>query len=739
MAALARWCFRRRAWVLVGWLALLMTLGVAGRAAGSAYSDTLTLPGTGSTSALTLLEKAFPGHAGDQDSIVWRVSTGSVRDTAVQARISAMLGQVAAAPDVASVISPYSARGVGQISRSGTIAYATVVFDRPAASLPVPDVNRVIQLTERARAPGLQVETGGPAVENALRPSPGISAVVGIVAAAVVLFIAFGSLLAMLLPLVVALAALVSGLMTVGLLAHLVNIPSIGPTLGILIGLGVGIDYALFVVTRHRNNVKAGMSPRDAAAGALNTSGRAVLFAGTTVCIALLGMLVLNVSYVSGLGIAAAITVLFTMAAAVTLLPALLGLLGLRILSRRERRRLAAGELQEHGASGWWARWAAFVQRHPRPLAAAAAAVMLALAIPVLSLRLGTSDAANDPAASTTHKAYELLAEGFGPGFNGPLQLVGTTDSPASTAAFAGLAGTLRTEPGIAAVSAPVSGKGAALISVIPKTSPEAVATSTLIDRLRSTVIPAAEHGTSLRAYLGGVTAVNDDFATVITHKLLLFIGVILGLGFLLLLAFRSVLIPAVAAVMNLLAAAASFGVTVAIFQFGWGLRLLNLGQGGPVESFLPVLMLAVLFGLSMDYEVFLVSRISEEWVASGDNRLAVRTGQATTGRVIIAAATIMICVFSAFILSGQQVIGEFGLGLAAAVLLDAFLLRTILVPALMHLAGRANWWLPGWLDRLLPHVSIEPAPGPRAAAGRPALVPGPALSEPAEQPARGR
>jgi RND superfamily putative drug exporter len=310
--------------------------------------------------------------------------------------------------------------------------------------------------------------------------------------------------------------------------------------------------------------------------------------------------------------------------------------------------------------------------------------------------------------------AYELLARGFGPGFNGPLQLAGTTTSPAGTAAFTRLAATLKTEPGIAAVSAPVPGHSASLISVIPTTSPEAKATSTLISQLRDSVIPSAEHGTTLRVYVGGVTAVNGDFAAVIAPKLLIFIGVILILGFLLLmLPFRSLLIPAVAALMNLLAAAASFGVLVAIFQYGWGLRLLNLGQPGPIESFVPVLMLAVLFGLSIDYEVFLVSRIREEWAATGDNHHAVRTGQATTGRVIIAAATIMIFVFSAFILSGQQAIGEIGIGLAAAVLLDAFLLRTLLVPALMHLSGRANWWLPGWLDRILPPLSIEPATEP--------------------------
>ena len=365
MAALARWCFQRRAWVLVAWLALLVILGVTSRAAGSAYSDTLTLPGTGSTAALHLEEQAFPGHAGDQDTIVWRASTGSVRAPQVRARITAMLAKVAAAPGVASVISPYSARGAAQVSRSGQIAYATVVFDAQANSLPAPEVTRVVHLAEAARAAGLQVDLGGQAVENALRPSIGISAAVGVIAAAVVLFIAFGSLLAMLLPLAVAIAGLASGLLTVGLASHAISIASIGPTLGILIGLGVGIDYALFIVTRHRNNIKAGMSPPEAAARALDTSGRAVLFAGTTVCIALLGMLVLNISFVSGLGIAAAITVLFTVAAAVTLLPALLGVLGMRVLSRRERRRLAAHGPARDGASTWWARLAGFVQRHP--------------------------------------------------------------------------------------------------------------------------------------------------------------------------------------------------------------------------------------------------------------------------------------------------------------------------------------------------------------------------------------
>jgi RND superfamily putative drug exporter len=435
------------------WLALLVVLGVTGRAAGSAYSNTLTVPGTGSTAALELLGSAFPGHAGDQDTIVWQVDSGTVQTTAIRSRISAMLTEVAHSPSVASVTSPYSTAGAGQISRDGTIAYATVGFDAQAANLAKADVNRVVDLAEAARAPGLQVDLGGQAIENVELPSSATSAGIAIGAAAIVLFLPFGSLLAMLLPLVIAIVALVSALMTVELVSHAVSIASIAPTMATLIGLGVGVDYALFVVTRHRNNIKAGMSPQDAAILALNSSGRAVLFAGTTVCIALLGLLVLHVSYLSGMGIAAAIAVLFTMAAAVTLLPALLGILGMRVLSRKERRRLAADGPTADGACGWWTRLAGFVQRHPLRLAVGGAIAMLIIVIPVLSLRLGSSDAGNDPSFYTTRQAYDMLAEGFGPGFNGPLQLVATTTSPADTATLDRLVVTLRAEPGIAARS----------------------------------------------------------------------------------------------------------------------------------------------------------------------------------------------------------------------------------------------------------------------------------------------
>jgi putative drug exporter of the RND superfamily len=471
------------------------------------------------------------------------------------------------------------------------------------------------------------------------------------------------------------------------------------------------------IVTRHRRGLQSGLSVEDAAVTAIDTSGRAVLFAGGTVCIAILGILVLGLGFLNGLAVACALTVVFMVLAAVTLLPALLGVFGPRVLSRRQRRRLANQAAQEAG--GMWARWARTVERRPAVLAAAAAVVMVVLAIPVLSLRLGSSDQGNDRSSTTTRQAYDLLAKGFGPGFNGPLLLVAQTSSPADAAALRTLQDRLPHVANVTSVRALAAARGTEVIQVTPGTSPEAQATSDLITTLRDHVIPAAEQGTTLRVYVGGITATFADFATVVTGKLPWFILAIVGVSFLLLVvAFRSKLIPATAAVMNLLAAAASFGVLVAFFQWGWGSDALGLGKAGPVEAFLPPVTLAILFGLSMDYQVFLVSRINEEWVRGRDSRRAVRTGQTETARVITAAATIMICVFLAFSFTGQRDVAEFGIGLAAAVALDAFVLRTVLVPAAMHLFGDANWWLSRWLDRLLPHMAIEPregAPAPSA------------------------
>jgi RND superfamily putative drug exporter len=434
-----------------------------------------------------------------------------------------------------------------------------------------------------------------------------------------------------------------------------------------------------------------------------------VVFAGGTVCVAILGILVLGLSFLNGLAVACALTVVFTVLAAVTLLPALLGAFGLRVLSRRQRRKLA-GQPADQAPHGAWARWAGTVERRPAILGAVATAVMLVLTIPVLSLRLGSSDQGNDPSSSTTRQAYDLLARGFGPGFNGPLLLVAQASSPADQAALRTLEARLPHVADVTSVQPLAAAHGTEVIQVTPGTSPEDKATSDLITSLRENVIPAAEQGTTLRVYIGGITATFADFATVVTGKLPWFIAAIIGVSFLLLVvAFRSLLIPATGAVMNLLSAGAGFGVLTAFFQFGWGSDPLGLGKSGPVEAFLPVVTLAILFGLSMDYQVFLVSRMNEEWVNRRDAQRAIRVGQAETAPVITAAATIMICVFLAFSFGGQRVIAEFGIGLAAAVALDAFVLRTVVVPAAMHLFGNANWWLPGWLDRILPHLAIEP------------------------------
>ena len=721
MSAIARWCFRHRFTVLAAWVLVLVGLGALSQVVKSDYNNSFSLPGTGSATAQQLLAKAIPAQAGDSDTIVWQVSHGTVRDATVTTRMSRVLKQIATMPEVAAVVSPYGPHRAAQISRDGHTAYATVNFAKQADNLAKADITRVIDAAETAREPGLDVQLGGQAIEQTEQTPLGVSSAVGVLAAAVVLFIAFGSLLAMLLPIVTAIAGVGGGLMAIAPLTHAMNVVDFAPILGALIGLGVGIDYALFIVTRHCRGLQSGLTPEQAAVKAIDTSGRAVLFAGSTVCIALLGILVLGVSFLNGLAVACAFTVVFTVLAAVTLLPALLGVFGERVLSRRQRRRLAAGA-PTPGAAGIWARWASTVGRRPAILAVAAAVVMLVLAIPVLSLRLGSSDQGNDPSSTTTRHAYDLLADGFGPGFNGPLLLVAQTSSPADVAALRTLEAHLPQLADVTKVSQIAAMSGTEVIQVTPGTSPEAKATSDLISILRDHTIPAAERGTTLRVYVGGVTATFADFTAVVDANEPWFILTIIALSFLLLaVAFRSLLIPATAAVMNLLAAAASFGVLTAFFQWGWGTGAFGLGQAGPVEAFLPVVTLAILFGLSMDYQVFLVSRMNEEWEHGRRNTDAVRTGQVETARVITAAATIMICVFLTFSFLGARDVAEFGIGLAAAVALDAFVLRTVLVPAAMHLFGNANWWLPRRLDRRHPHLAIEP-PDPAAEPARPPI-----------------
>nr|WP_202426075.1 MMPL family transporter [Streptomyces sp. HUCO-GS316] len=694
------------------WLLAFGGVTAAAAVAGSAYSNDYEAPGTESGRAAQLLQDGFPDLGGDSDTVVWHTTSGSVRAADVEQTMTRTLRTISDLPGVAAVVSPYESQGAAQISGNGRTAYATVVFDDRAENLDRSEAQAVVDAGKDAESDGLQVELGGSAI--ALTESSGghVAEVVGVIVAAVVLFLAFGSLAASLLPIATALVSVGTAYAATVLLGHAMTVADFAPMLGMLIGLGVGIDYALFIVTRHRRGLKRGLSVTEAVTNAVATTGRAVVFAGATVCIALLGMLILRLNFLNGVAIAASLTVVLTVAASVTLLPALLSFIGHRALSRRERRRLAEHGPQPELPTGLAARWSAFVERHPKLLGVVALVVMTVLALPTLSLRLGTSDQGNGPTSGTTRQSYDLLADGFGAGVNGPLTLVTTVDGAEDKLALGNLDATIRTTEGVASVT-PVTyntGGDTAYFTIVPESAPQSQKTTDLVERLRTEVLPRAETGTSLDIHVGGMTAGYDDFADVIVGKLPLFVGVVIGLGcLLLLLAFRSVGIPLKAAAMNVAAVAAAFGVVVAIFQWGWGSELLGLGRAGPIEPFLPVIMVSVLFGLSMDYQVFLVSRMYEEWLETGDNRRAVRVGLAETSRVINSAAVIMISVFLAFVLSGDRVIAMFGIALASAVALDAFVLRTLLVPALMHMLGGANWWLPRWLDRRLPRISIEP------------------------------
>ncbi|MDX3534236.1 MMPL family transporter [Streptomyces sp. MB09-01] len=745
MAVIARWCMRHRLLTVLIWLLALGGTAAAAGTAGSAFSNDYEVPGTESGRANDLLREGFRGQGGDTDTIVWRAPDHqSARTPDIEQRMTRALDAVAALPGVGSVAGPYGPgpESAARISPDGRTAYAVVTFDQQADSVPKAQARAVVDAAKNpaTEAGGLQVELGGRAIQLTEAPTAHLAEVIGVAVAALVLFFAFGSLAASLLPIATALVSVGTAYFGITLLGHAMPVADFAPMLGTLIGLGVGIDYALFIVTRHRKGLARGLPVEEAAENAVATTGRAVVFAGATVCIALLGMLVLRLNFLNGVAIAASVTVVLTVAASVTLLPALLSYIGTRALSGRERRRLAAEGPRPEQTSGFAARWSVFVERHPKLLGLLATAVMLVLALPTFSLHLGTSDQGNNPATSTTRKAYDLLADGFGPGTNGPLTVVARLDGAGDRIAVEHLAEALRTTKGVAATGPAVlnrSGDTAAL-TVVPDSAPQSRATSDLVDTLRQDVIPRAGHGNSMEVHVGGVTAAYDDFAEVIIGKLPLFVGVVVALGcVLLLLAFRSIGIPVKAAVMNVAAVASSFGIVVAIFQWGWGSELLGLGSAGPIEPFLPVIMVSVLFGLSMDYQVFLVSRMYEEWLDTGDNRRAVRVGLAETSRVINSAAVIMISVFLAFVLSGDRIIAMFGIALAAAVALDAFVLRTLLVPALMHMLGGANWWLPAWLDRRLPKISIEP-PECRTRAKLPAqrTFAVPATSEDGAEPA---
>jgi RND superfamily putative drug exporter len=710
---IARWTMAHRRIVVVGWIVAAVGIFAVSSSVGKKNASNFTLPGTGSQHAVDLLKNRFPAQAGDADQIVFRARTGTITDAAERGTVGATLSRVARLPHVTSVVSPYAA-GARAISRDGTIAFATVSFDEPAGALPKAAVDQVITTAESARSSSLQVELGGQAIEQAQQSSLGFATVVGIGAAILILLISFGSFSAMGLPIVTALLGLGAGLGVITLASHVIPMPDFGSELALMIGLGVGVDYALFIVTRFRENYRRnGGDVQDAVEAAMNTSGRAVLFAGATVVIALLGMFALGVSILNGAAVAAAIGVVLVLTASLTLLPALLSFAGRRI-GRAGR---GSADADAAGAKpGFWLRWVRQVQRRPALTAVAATAVMLAFAAPALGLRLASSDAGNDPASNTTRQAYDLLARGFGPGFNGPLQVAVALPKTGDSAALTQVTSALQASKGIASVGAPrlnATGTAAAIIAY-PRTSPQSSQTSSLVAQLRSRTIPPIEHSTGAHVYIGGATASQVDFSHVLSSKLLLFIGVVIAVAALLLVVvFRSLVIPVQAAVMNLLSIGASLGVVQAVFERGWLAGLFGT-QSGPIDAFIPVLAFAIVFGLSMDYEVFLVSRVHEEWTAGRDASAAVREGLASTGRVITAAAAVMVAVFGSFAISGNRVLEMFGLAMASAVFLDAIVIRMLLLPAVLELLGRTTWALPRWLERRLPHVVIETERSPK-------------------------
>jgi len=710
MLKLTRWTIAHRRIVVVGWIVLAVgVLGVS-QALGKRNANNFSLPNTDSQRAVDLMQSRFPAQAGDSDQIVFRTRTGKLTDASARAAIKPMLVRVARLPHVAGVVSPYDA-GANAVSKAGTIGFATVEFDQKANLLPKAAIDRVINTAEAVRSPALQVELGGQAIKQAQQTSLGFATGVGLIAAVVVLLLSFGSLLAMGLPIVTALFGLGAGLGVIGLASHLVDMVDFSSELALMIGLGVGIDYALFIVTRYRDAYRDnGGDVRGALELAMNTAGRAILFAGATVVIALLGMFALGVSFLYGVAIAASLGVLLVLAASLTLLPALLMFTGKRIGGVRNRR----GRPREPRA-GFWTRWVGLIQRWPVWAALGSTALLLALASPALGLRLGASDSGNDPPTQTTRHAYDLLAAGFGPGFNGPLQLAVSLPSAGDTGGLTRFTTTLRDTPGIASVAAPRlnPARDTAAIAAYPTTSPQSDQTTSLVKRLRSDVLPPLAKATGATVYVGGATAIQVDFAHVLSGKLPLFIGLVVLLSALLLLVvFRSLLIPVQAALMNLLSIAAALGVVQAIFERGWLAGLIGV-QPGPIEAFIPVMVFAIVFGLSMDYEVFLVSRIHEEWQHRGDASAAVREGLSRTGRVITAAAAVMVAVFASFAAGDDRVLKLFGVAMATAVFLDAIVIRSILMPAVLELSGRYTWAFPRWADRRLPRLAIEPAAQP--------------------------
>jgi RND superfamily putative drug exporter len=711
MFRLATFCYRRR-WAVLGvWILALVALFGLGKAAGGSYKDNFSLPASESQRAFNLLSSKFPAQSGDSVQVVEKAVAG-VNDPQVRVRFEGLLASLARQPHVSGVQSPYAPGGARQISKDGTVAYANVQFNVRANDVKSAESKAMLSQVKAANAPGLQVAAGGQIIQAAERSSFS-SESVGFLAAMVILLIAFGSVLAMGLPLITALFGIGLGFMIIKVLTAVIAMPSFTSQIAAMIGIGVGIDYALFIVTRYRQALASGMEPEQAVTKSMTTSGRAVVFAGVTVIISLLGMFLINISLIRGMAIGAGSAVLATMLAAVTLLPAILGFTGRNI----DKLKLPFVHNSGEQTRGFWWRWSRYVQKRPIPLMVIGIVVVVVLALPIFKLRLGVTDAGGDPKSYSTYQAYHMLSDGFGPGYNGPFLLAIELPRPGDTAALAPLTQAIGADPGVATVSPPrLNPTGdVAIIQAIPKTSPQDAATGSLLNRLRHRVIPPAVAGTGVKVNVGGSTATAADVTHGLAGRLPIFIGAVVILSFLLLMfVFRSLLVPLKAAIMNLLSIGAAYGIITAVFQWGWGKNIIGLSQKGPIQFFVPMMLFAILFGLSMDYEVFLMSRIREEYLHNGgDNAAAVADGLAATARVITAAALIMITVFGSFVLGNNIVIKMFGLGMAAAILIDATIIRMVIVPSTMELLGKANWWLPKWMQGL-PEIQLEEASMPQ-------------------------